>query len=54
MQRGRCASRIHMAMRRNAAFCQSGNLDVQDLLWLGLMLVLLAATLAYIRLCDEA
>jgi len=28
--------------------------NVQDILWIGLVLALLAATLGYARLCDEA
>jgi hypothetical protein len=28
--------------------------NVQDIIWIGIMLGLLAATLAYVRLCDNA
>ncbi len=43
------------------AHCLMGSLDlkredpnVQDIIWIGIMLGLLAATLAYVRLCDNA
>ena len=31
-----------------------GELAMQDLLWIGLIVGLLAVTLAYVRLCDNA
>ena len=31
-----------------------GEFSMQDLLWVAIMLGLLAATLAYVRLCDHA
>jgi hypothetical protein len=43
-----------MAIGSNAAFFRLEVIDVQDLLWIGLMLVLLAASLAYVALCNKA
>jgi hypothetical protein len=43
-----------MSATPNGASSQSEDRPVQDLLWIGLVLGLLALTLGYARLCDEA
>jgi len=32
----------------------NGDVQVQDIIWIAVMLGLVAATLAYVRLCDNA
>jgi hypothetical protein len=47
-------SRFKTAAAPNRASSLRGDAQVQDLFWIGLFLALLAATLGYARLCDEA